>query len=217
MSSPSDPQSPEDLELGRGQSGISSDDLKAWHGEYTAQDGDSPSFTSDAIRAVESDVLDFGQIEGQVRQLMPTAGVVDGFCAKCKHLLDHWPTLTSSCHRDRPVLRCIRTCEVEAAARLRCGFCAFLLSRLKRKSLLDTFRKIEARLCDIGDAGGALLSIQSYSGLAYIDQLLWLDFPGKGQSQICPQAFTLISQVLLPSGEPARTHPFMSGVGVLNL
>lgn len=183
---------------------IPTDVLNSWHQQYTAQDGESIDPQTAAIREVESDVLDPDQIEAQVLQHVSKAVVVDGFCAKCQHLLNHWPFLAGPDVGESAVGRRFSTYEVEAAARLGCKFCAFLLSRLKYESLLDTFRKVEARLRAVGDSGAASLSIQEFWGMAHTVQFLWVNFPGKVASHCNEQGAQTVafqSHILLPTGE----------------
>lgn len=199
-------------ESGRGSHGVPEDDLKSWHQQYTAQDGGSLWAEKAVIRAVKSDVLDDEQIESEVQQLIPATDVAGGFCSKCRHLLDNWPALMFPDMRDHAVGRHFYINELEAAARLGCRFCALLLSRLEYTHLLDAFRKIEARLRDVGDSGTASLSIAEHEEMApYNSQALWLNFPGKiasHASQPSATKVTLSSYILPPTGEPARSYPF---------
>ncbi|KAI9710149.1 MAG: hypothetical protein M1820_002951 [Bogoriella megaspora] len=57
--------------------------------------------------------------------------------------------------RQTAVARICRTIQVEASTRKGCRFCAFLLQHLTDTNLLDTFRKIEARL-DALDVGSMI-------------------------------------------------------------
>lgn len=76
-------------ELGKRSPCVPADALQVWYQQYVTQDGGSISRGSAVIQAVESDILDYVQIEAQVQQLTPIQGVVEEFCAKCQHLLDH--------------------------------------------------------------------------------------------------------------------------------
>lgn len=186
--------------------GIFTDALKSWHQKYAAIDGNLIQPHSAVVRAVESDMLDYEWIECQVQHLLPKADVVDGFCSKCRHLLDHWPKLAGPSSGECTVAKRFHSYEVEAAARQGCRFCLFVLSRLEHDSLLDTFRRIEARLRKIGDDGTASLSIQEHWGHAHTEQFLWPNFPGKTANHVndvAARAPAFGSHVLLPPGEPA--------------
>jgi hypothetical protein len=111
-----------------------------------------------------------------VQQLMLTADVAQGFCGKCRHLLEHWPDLSTG-KWAHAVGRSLDTKEIEAATRKGCKFCAFLRYRLRVTGRLDIFRKLEARLRTLGDSGTASLSIQTWGSGDTL--LLWVNFPGK--------------------------------------
>lgn len=206
MSSQSVPQSVVDRGVGMGLSGVSASTLKSWYQEYAAHDGSTIHSQSAVVRAVESDVLDYEGIEAQVQQLMPIAEVIDGFCAKCQHLLEHWPMFPTGTSRKDAVGKQFHTNEVEAAARQGCIFCALLLSEMEHENVLDTFRKIEVRLRDIGNGATFSLSIFGSEEPPDDSQGLWIDFPGKKalkSGQITSPTVFLISDILPPSGEPA--------------
>lgn len=186
--------------------GVFTDPSKSWHQEYAAINGNLIHPNSPVIRAVESDVLDYEWIECQVQNLLSKADVVDGFCSKCRHLLDHWPKLAGPDAGECAAGKRFHSYEVEAAARRGCRFCLFLLTRLEHESLLDTFRKIEARLRKIGGDGTASLSIQEFWGNSHTVQFLWPNFPGKTANhvnEVAARALAFESYVLLPPGEPA--------------
>lgn len=202
------PRSDEGTESGRRPPGVPADALKAWYQQYNAQDGDRLKPENAIIRAVKSDVLDHEQIEDEVQQLITETCVADGFCTKCRHLLDNWPIPMYPDVRECAVGRHFHTNELEAAARLGCRFCALMLSLLRHDHLLDPFRKIELRLRDVGDSAAASLSIAEPEELApYNWQVLWFNFPGKIASNASEKAL-FNSYVLPPSGEPAWPHPF---------
>lgn len=188
-----------------GAASNSSEPLQSWHQQYDAMHGDALSLENYVIQAVQSDHLDRDQIERNVQQLVPTADVDRGFCEKCRDLLGHWPEPDPDRAREWPghcvIARRMNTYEIEAAARAGCRFCAFLTSRLKLQSLFDTFRKIEARFCKLGDSRTASLAVLN-SGLV---QAHWLNFPGKVAThfrydpQPLPCAF--LSHTLPPTGK----------------
>lgn len=161
--------------------GSAAEDLESWYQKYLATDGSFIHRNSSVIRALDSDVLDDAQIETQVQKLASRAVVINGFCLECQHLLDHWPLLPGKL--DTAIGRRFYTYELEAAARKGCQFCVFLYSRLEDDH--HTFRKIEARLRDVGDDGTLLLSIQNWiisRNEATSLQSLWINFPGKTAS-----------------------------------
>ncbi|KAM0809248.1 putative Heterokaryon incompatibility protein-domain-containing protein [Seiridium cardinale] len=181
--------------------GIEWDLLKQWHQVYSDATSDFLDANSHLVLAVESDDLDLGQIETAVQQLISTAEVVRGLCAKCRHLLDHWPDLATGVWATA-VGRPCHTHEVEAATRAGCRFCSFLLYRLRAAELFDTFRKIENRLRILKDPKTASLSVSNWGVVGSFSQLLWWNFPAKvtkhGNS---PAAYQTIfeSHVLSPS------------------
>ena len=152
--------------------------LGPWYQEYIAADGNYITEDSDTIKAAQLDELDDNEVERKVQELLPATHVAEGFCAKCRHLFEHWPDLDTedwACE----VVRYLDTNEIEAATRMGCQFCAFLLCRLKKVGLLATFRKLEARLHRLDIGGSASLSIQNWGRGKIRSQLLWLNFPGK--------------------------------------
>jgi hypothetical protein len=152
--------------------------LKAWYQKYIATDGSYLELDSDIIGVVKNDELDNDEIERQVQQLILTTDVSEGFCDKCQHLPEHWPDLSIQ-DWAYAVGRSLDLNEIEAATRKGCNFCAFLLSRLKVTGLLDTYRKLEARLRILGDNGTASLYIQNWGNGKLRPQVLWINFPGK--------------------------------------
>ncbi|KAK6063152.1 heterokaryon incompatibility protein [Seiridium cupressi] len=157
------------------RTGIAS--LEAWYQEYNSAPDDDTTPESDVIRVIEVDVLDHDEIKRRVKHLIPSTSIVNGFCVKCQDLLNHWPDLGRTSW-DYAVGRSFTTTEIEAATRLGCKFCAFLLSRMAVEGLLDPFRRIEARLRRLGNTATASLTIQSW-GVARNPQLLWFNLPGK--------------------------------------
>lgn len=179
------------------------DTLKVWHRQYATVLVEDMHKEHAVIRALRSDKLDYDQIEMQVQLLLSSADVAQGFCGKCRHLLNHWPVLWGPNNENMiAVGRPVHTQEIEAAAKAGCRCCAFLLSRLKVESLLDRFRKIEIRLRDLGDNGTASLSIRNIGDGQYF-QDLWLNFPGKKPNPNIAyySARCLISKPLEPTSE----------------
>lgn len=207
MSAQSDPQSAVNRGLG-GFSGVPASTLKTWYQDYTAQDGNTIHRRSAVVQAVKSDVLDYEEIEAQVQQLMPMARVIDGFCAKCQHVLDHWPMFPMGTTGVGAVIKQFCTNEVEAAARQGCMFCALLLSGMEDRNVLDMFRKIEVRLRDVGDSGTVSLSTVERVN----SHVLWINFPGKKALKFlkpATQGVCFHSDVLPPSGELVPADPLL--------
>ncbi|TLD26360.1 hypothetical protein PspLS_05163, partial [Pyricularia sp. CBS 133598] len=151
-------------------------DKSGWLEEYLLYPGDVLDARSELIEAVQADPLDYDAIETQVQKSMHASDVESGYCSKCRHLLANWPDLGS---RDWAcaVGRALTTKELEAAAKAGCHFCGFILTRMKTEGLLDTFRRLEARLERLKHDGTASISIQNW-GKGHC-QILWVNFPGK--------------------------------------
>lgn len=183
---------------------INAGSLGLWYQSYIAADGNYITMKSDIVQVVQSDELDDNEAERKVQQFMPATHVAQGFCAKCSYLLVHWPDLSGkdwACE----VGRYLDTSEIEAATRMGCQFCAFLLCRLKTAGLLGTFRKLEARLHTLEVGGSASLSIQNWGGGQIRTQLLWLNFPGKvanNSSNPGASASSFESHIISPTSKP---------------
>lgn len=193
---------------------------REWFQEYMDQDADFLDQDSDIIRAVDSDELHADFIEQRIRDSGPESSVTNGFCAKCQNTFNNWPTPgDSSIHEHESnsdadedvwefaVAWSRTTFELECSTRQGCRFCTFLLQRLKDNKVLDTYRKIEARLYNLNESAMPSLSIQDWGNDS--SQLLWLNLPGK----ICThcnfgiaQMMTFYSHVLPPSGASYFTH-----------
>ncbi|KAI8632030.1 heterokaryon incompatibility protein-domain-containing protein [Xylariaceae sp. FL1651] len=162
----------------------SPDSLRSWYEKYLAADDNDLDDKSDVVMAAESDKLDYDHIQRQVQQLASKTAVAQGFCAKCHHLLEHWPQTETQSRWVHAVGRSLHTLELEAAARAGCRFCAFLVSRLEVSQLLDTYRKIESRLQMFDVSALASLSIQDWANTVTTNkQLLWVNLPGKVAKQ----------------------------------
>lgn len=151
--------------------------LEAWHREYTTANPDRIYEWDPFIKAIESDKLDHHLIETQVRQLVSSMDVSQGFCTKCRYLFSHWPALSDD--NDAVVGRHFHTQEIEAAAKAGCKCCTFLLSFLTDLYTLDLLRKVEVRLHTLGETDTFSLSIQSHDWLERGVQRLWVNWPGK--------------------------------------
>lgn len=165
-------------------------DLKGWYQEYTAADSRYLSKDHHLVRVVNSDKLDVDFVERRILESILGLSATKGFCIKCQDLFDNWPTIGRSSlrvHDSKPdidiegweqtVARPCSTYELEGGARSGCRFCAFLLQSLKDDKLLETFRKIEARLYCFDKNATSSLSVQNWSTNPH--QLLWLNLPGK--------------------------------------
>jgi hypothetical protein len=169
--------------------GPESNEFKEWFEEYTVTSGDDLFEYSALIQAVNSDQLDSGLIEQLIQDLTPQDPARARFCTRCHRLFDSWPTLGSSSTRNHDsgpgseegweyaVAVSYTTCELEGSARSGCKFCLFVLQSLKDAELLDTFRKIEARLDYFQSPTKCSLSVQNWG--ANPKQLLWLNLPSK--------------------------------------
>ena len=164
--------------------------FKRWYQEYTAADGNDLYKDSPLIQIVNSDELDADFIEQRIFESIPKLLITKGFCIKCQDLFDNWPTLGRSSlreHNSEPdddeegwehaVARSCSTYELEGATRSGCRFCAFLLQSLKDSKLLETFRKIEARLYYLDKNATSSLSVQNWGTNPL--QILWLNLPSK--------------------------------------
>ncbi len=168
--------------------------LEEWFKEYMAADGNSLDKGSALIQAVNSDELDAGFVERLVRESTPKDPAWAGFCRRCHRLLDNWPTLGASSTTDQnsesgpdedawayAVAVSYSTFDLEGSARSGCKFCSFVLQHLKDVDLLDTFRKVEARLLRLQSTQKCSLTIQNWAGNQ--SQMLWLNFPGRECTQ----------------------------------
>jgi hypothetical protein len=167
-------------------------ELPKWYTEYTAAPQNMTSKDA-TILQVQSDTLDSVAIENCIADLATQISVTNTFCPDCHALFSAYPdlgdpkALDPSTQRNWPgsgadwahvVARTCHTLVLEAAARQGCKFCAFLMQMLRDAEVLDTFRRVEARLCGVGDEEmSASLSLQNWG--RNTSQLLWVNFPGK--------------------------------------
>lgn len=68
-----------------------SDTLESWYWQYNAADAHI-HIGHAVVQSLQSNELDYDQIENEVQRLVSTTRVIEGFCGKCHHLLDHWPS-----------------------------------------------------------------------------------------------------------------------------
>ena len=167
-------------------------ELGTWYEEYMAADADTLNPESTTISEVESDDLDEDAVEACILELAQEIRVKVGFCKDCQDLFDDWPDLSD------PEVRCsatgqycpgtgadwkhtvARNCHslvLEAASRKGCKMCTLLVQVMAECMVLNTFRKIEARLAYLGATQTASLSVQNWS--AGSNQTLWVNYPGK--------------------------------------
>lgn len=156
--------------------------LNSWHRQYLETEAGSIWKNTPVIQALQSDELDYDEIEIDIQRLVPNVDVFRGFCGKCRWSLDHWPdtseeALVDSGFKVFTLGSPVHTREVEAAARAGCKFCTFLFSKLREFSDLDTFRRIERRLYLLGSDHTATISVQLKKNDP--GQLLWLNYPQK--------------------------------------
>lgn len=208
------------MEFGPGESPVSlderdpfvvTDEAEAWAEKYLAADGNSLGPDSDLIRDVEYDGVNHERVEVEVRRLLSTIEVEEGFCARCRHLLCHWPDLSTTQGSFSRGFGSVS--EIEAAAGAGCTFCAFIFSKLGYFKELHTFRKIEQRLAVIRHDVSMVLSISGFGprpgpvGPAGT-HLISLTLPGKRPYP--PRygggiLFNLVSSVEDPSGKVFST------------
>lgn len=157
---------------------LSESDLSSWYDDYAAADRWSTTADCKAVKAVKDDILDTVHTESQIQRYLSATHVSQGFCLPCQHLLDHWPDTT---WRKAVVARHFDTYQVEAAARNGCGLCALIFWILKRNNLINTFRKIEARLrlCRPNHDTSASLSVQDRVSVSTQHYFFWFNYPGK--------------------------------------
>jgi hypothetical protein len=177
---------------------LDSQELHAWYEEYKAVFADELDSRHTVIQAVQADPLDQNAIEQCILSLATNITISGRFCSDCSHLFSHWPDLGDPTARDpstqrnwpgsgadwkHAVARECQTLLLEGAARKGCKFCAFLIQMIRDAGLLDTFRRIEARMVWLGDAGiekgteKASLSVQNWG--MNTAQILWVNYPGK--------------------------------------
>lgn len=207
------------MEFGTGESPVSMDErdpfvvtgeAEAWAEKYLAADGDSLGLDSDLIRDVESDGVNHERLEAEVRRLLSTIEVEEGFCAKCRYVLCHWQDLSTTLRSFSLGFGSVS--EIEAAARAGCKFCAFIISKLGYTEHLDTFRKIEQRLAVLWHDVSTVLSIRGTGPEAVgpvATHIIWLTLPGK---RAYPFRFgggvvlNFVSSVEDPSGKIFSTY-----------
>lgn len=168
--------------------------LNDWYTEYMAESAYGVSRDSAVIKAVEADKLNTDLIERSIREKMSQITVTDSFCTTCQNLFDNWPELAVSSNSaespysgidsapeseggwEHTATRPFHTDALEASTRNGCKFCTYMLQLLRDDGLIETFRKIEARMGQLDKESLCTLSIQNW-GSNGNNQLLWLNFP----------------------------------------
>ncbi|EHA48579.1 hypothetical protein MGG_00820 [Pyricularia oryzae 70-15] len=148
-------------------------DWENWLREYLEAPVDD-IYELPIIQDLALDRLDDDDIELQIQRLMPAAAVKNNFCGKCRGQLADWPALGLQ-ENQVTTGRALDTKEVEAASRMGCHFCQFMLSVLSTRCLLQ-FRIIEARLSFLGNGATASLGIKRKSSDKWE---CWINWPGR--------------------------------------
>lgn len=186
------------------------DPLTSWHKQYLETDAETISVHNPVIQAIQSDELDYDQIEVEVGRLVANADVLRGFCGKCRRMLDHWPGMGVKALEQGifegvfTLGTAVHTREIEASARAGCKFCTFLFSRLRTSSKLDTFRKIERRLNLLGSDETTTLSVfVDWDNDDPAKQPLWLNYPQKMAMNCFTSAevYSIVSERVSPTCE----------------
>jgi hypothetical protein len=122
-------------------------ELRHWCERYLAAD-----LSLDELRALiellDQDITDSKQIEQQIEQHVSRLQDFEYYCDECRERFDNWnwPDSAQTCVRTFD-----NTIALEAAARKGCRFCCFILHTLVDADMLQTFRRIEARLNVLGE------------------------------------------------------------------
>jgi hypothetical protein len=176
---------------------LNSQQLHEWHEEYKAVPASRLDSKHTIIQAVQADELNSTAVEMCITELAADISVENRFCGDCQHLFNHWPDLGDPDAKDprtqvnwpgsgadwkHVVARECHTLVLEAAARRGCKFCAFVVQMIRDAGLLETFRRLEARMLWLGDEEEkemekASLSVQNWG--MNTAQLLWVNYPGK--------------------------------------
>lgn len=169
-------------------------ELKAWYEEYMGADANALNHRSPEVLKTQQDELDGLALEACIAALSASITVISGFCEDCQYLFDNWPDLSDPASKAEPlpedlrfpgvgadwkhtIARDCHTLVLEAAGRKGCKMCAFLLQSLTDCDMVDTFRRIEVRMSQLGTMQTATLSVQNW-GFGP-SQLLWVGLPGQ--------------------------------------
>lgn len=150
-----------------------------WAERYLTANGDDVDAYSHLVREVEEDEIDPERFENEIQRLLPAMNIMDGFCGKCRQLLQHWSDVSTTQRTLAHGRSFSSVCEIEAATIAGCNFCTFLHSRLVHTQLLDVFQKIESRLRAFGHDGSTSLTIKAWGEGPLQSHVMWLNLPGK--------------------------------------
>ncbi|KAK8877645.1 HET-domain-containing protein [Apiospora arundinis] len=169
------PEPPVQQEEPVSDTALTAEELQSWY-EYYRIVGTRPLYAMDQVRlSVEADKLNHQRIELRIRRLASSLSVVQEFCARCQDLLDHWPHFEPGLSDVDVYGRTVDTLKMEAASRLGCKLCTFLLWRLRAEGALDVYRKAEGRLQALKMDFTSSLFVNDHSELVY------LNLPGFGR------------------------------------
>jgi hypothetical protein len=119
-------------------------ELRRWYEEYLAANldyGPPPA----VIKDLDQDTINIEQIEQQILHHASRLPDFESFCMDCKEALNDWPKPGAE-----GCIRASNTIALEAATHKGCRFCCFVLHILIDGGMLQTFRRIEARLKALG-------------------------------------------------------------------
>jgi hypothetical protein len=143
-------------------------ELRRWYEEYLVADMVWNPQSAAVIKTLDQDHINSEQIEHQVLHYASRLPDFEIFCMDCKEALDDWP--------EKGADGCIRTSNtivLEAATRKGCRFCNFVLHILIDGGMLQTFRRIEARLNLLGEC-------EKFNILLYADGCANIRLPARG-------------------------------------
>lgn len=195
-------------------------ELKVWYDGYMGVDANVLDHRSPEVLQTQQDELDELVLEACIVALSASITVISGFCEDCQYLFDNWPDLSDPTSKAEPLPHDVRfpgtgadwkhviardshTLILEAAGRKGCKMCAFLLQSLIDCEMVDTFRRIEVRMSQLGTLQTATLSIQNW-GFGP-SQLLWVGLPGQPGSSCNGGTAIYTCQVSEPLRSPGKS------------
>ncbi|KAK7973764.1 hypothetical protein PG989_015612 [Apiospora arundinis] len=177
------PEPPVQQEQPVSYTALTPEELQSWHRDHIIA-GTGPLGPMDDVRhSVEADKLIHRRVDLRIQRLASSLSVVQGFCAQCQHLLDHWPHFESGLSDVDVFGRTVDTLEMEAASRRGCRLCTFLLWRLRAEGVLDVYRKVEGRLQALERDFTSSLFVHDPSERVY------LSLPGLGRTMTTPTSW----------------------------
>jgi hypothetical protein len=132
-------------------------ELRRWYEEYLVADLILDSQPPAVIKDLDQDHINSEQIEQQVLYHASRLPDLERFCMDCKEALNAWPEPGADGY-----IRTSNTIALEAAARKGCQFCCFVLHMLMDGGMLQTFRRIEARLKLLGECEEFKISLEAH-------------------------------------------------------